>query len=135
MYALALTLWNHECDFMPVIPIKFPSIYKLTSGWARGGSPAQSNGDRIAIRLRFRALSAEMAAPPAAVERDALARCGIFTGLFACLFVRHLLRRRAQVYFARARVACTVLGHTRPPEFRSCGCYEGDNNRAMERIA
>ena len=101
---------------------KIPSIKRTTScrGWARGSSPAQSNGDRIAIRLRFRALSAEMAAPPAAVERDTLARCGIFTGLFACVYVRHLLRRRAQVYFASARVACTVLGHTRPCEFPSC---------------
>ena len=101
---------------------KIPSIKRTTScrGWARGSSPAQSNGDRIAIRLRFLALSAEMAAPPAAVERDALARCVVFTGLFACLFVRHLLRRRAQVFLARARVARTVLGPARPYEFPSC---------------
>ena len=128
MWAFALTLWKRECDFLPWSPSNFP-IYKPTSGRGRGcGSPAQSNGDRSAIRLRFRALSTEMAAPPAVKERDTLARCDVFTGLFACLFVRHLLRRRAQVYFARARIARTVLGPARPREFPSCGCYEGDNN-------
>ena len=85
------------------------------------------------IRRRFLALGAEMAAPSAdAVERDALARWGIFTGLFACLFVRHKLRRRAQIFFARGRVTGGVRESVDPCEFRSCGCYEGDNNRAMK---
>ena len=61
-----------------------------------------------------------MAAPPAVVERDALARCGIFTGLFACLFVGHLLRRRAQVFFASARVAYSVRESVDPCEVPSC---------------
>ena len=74
---------------MPWSQSKLPDINKLTSGRGRGASPTQSIGDRIAIRLRVLALSAEMAAPAVAPERDALARCGIFTGLFACLFVRH----------------------------------------------
>merc|ERR1719261_8865 len=77
----------------------------------------QACGDRSAIRLRFRALSAEMAAPSAAVERDTLARCGIFTGLFACVYVRHFLRRRAQEFFARGNVTFTVLRPARPCEF------------------
>ena len=46
---------------------------------------------KIAVRLRT--LGAEMAATPADVECDTLARCGIFAGLFARLFIRHELRR------------------------------------------
>ena len=57
-----------------VDPCEFPSM-------------RQSNGDRIAIRPLFVAPSAEMVAPPVVIERDASARCGIFTGLFAGLFV------------------------------------------------
>ena len=49
-----------------------------------------TNADRVILVVRFLAPGAEMGAPPAVEpERDALARCGIFTGLFACLYVRH----------------------------------------------
>ena len=57
------------------------------------------------MRLRFLARSTVMAAPPVAPVRDALARFGILTGLFACLFARHFLRR-VQV---RALITCSVL--------------------------
>ena len=63
-----------------------------------------------------------MTAPSAAVERDAPARCGTFTRLFACLFVRHKLRRRAQVLFASAGVACSVHESVDPCECPSCEC-------------
>ena len=49
---------------------------------------AENNRDRIGVPCPLLAPSAEMDAPPAALkERDASARCGIFTGLFAGLFV------------------------------------------------
>ena len=120
MCALALALCKHEYDFTPWSQQEQMSSKKRTSscrGCGGDASPTQSNRDRVAIPLCFRALSAEMTAPPAAVERDALARCGIFTGLFACLFVRHLLRRRAQVFFASA--ACSVRESVDPFEFCS----------------
>merc|ERR1711920_261146 len=69
----------------------------------------QTYGDRILQRVPFLAPSAEMAAPPAAVkESDALACYGIFTGLFACVYVRRFLRRRGQVFFASAHVTYSV---------------------------
>ena len=65
-----------------------------------------------------------MAAPPAAVERDTLARCDIFTGLFACPYVRRFLRRRVQVLFASAGVAYSVRESVDPFEFPYC-TYDG----------
>ena len=67
-------------------------------------SPTQSNRDRFVVPLPFLALGAEMNAPSAAVERDALARCDICAGTFACQFVRHFLRR-GQAFFASCDVA------------------------------
>ena len=98
----------------------FSALSEFGNGMPVGASPTQSNRDRVAIPLCFRALSAEMAAPPAAVECDALARCGTFTRLFAGFFVRHSLRRRGQKLFARARVACSARGPTRPRELPFC---------------
>merc|ERR1712032_1519087 len=80
------------CRVGSTCPCEFPF------GWGRGSSTTQSNGDRTAIRYRFRASSAEMAAPLVAPERDTLAVCGVFTGLFACLFVRRKIRRAREVF-------------------------------------
>ena len=78
----------------------------------------QSNGDRIAIRLLVVAPSAEMAAPPVIIERDAPARGGNFTGLFAGLFVWHF--QPVQGFFASFSVAFSARGSVDPFKFPSC---------------
>ena len=83
-------------------------------------SPTQSNGDRFAILLPFPALSAVMTAPPAGIERDAPARCGIFAGPFAGLFVRHLSGQRGHVFFASADVASSFRPTMDRLRFLSC---------------
>ena len=85
----------------------------------------QSHRDRIGMRLCRLALSAEMTTPTASdKECDTPAGYGSFTGLFTCLFARDSPRRRAQVLFARARVAYSVGRSTHPCKFPPCRCYE-----------
>ena len=50
-----------------------------------------------------------MAAPPAAPERDALARRASFTEVLACLEARYMPRRRPQVFSPSAHlVTCNA---------------------------
>ena len=78
---------------------------------------SKRNGDHIGTRPPFLTLGTEMTTPPAVKERDALARCDIFTGLVACLYVRYLIRRRGQVFFAAARVTYSVHKSVNPCVF------------------
>ena len=81
----------------------------------RDGRPAQSHGDRTDTRLLCLAFSAKTAAPPGFIERDASAICGLFTELFAGLFVCHFLRCLGhKVFFASVSVAFGVHGTVDP---------------------
>ena len=86
--------------------------------------PAQPHRNGGARRLRFRATTAEVAAPTGiSKKRDALTPCIILTRLLARSKVGDFARRLAAVDLTSARVALDVGADIRPGAFRGCGFY------------
>ena len=80
----------------------------------------QAHGNSILRNPRFRTSSAEVAAPTAIEERDALAPCVILARLLARREVGHFARRLAAVDLPSARVTLGVGTDLLPRALRCC---------------
>jgi len=114
----------HLCGRHANLPIN--GLWSSTCGGCGGCGrqlcTTQPHRNRFARRLRFRATSAEVTAPPTIEERDALTPGVILTRLLACREVGDFSRRLAPVDLASARVALDVGTDIRPRASRGSYC-------------